>query len=393
MTQLIPQTTDILNLLSLYGYAFIILCIIAYKTWRNEDHGTAQSRLFRTLLGLNAILLVVDGLSTWGNGFAGGASRTFLTCVSIANLSLQTLMTFVWFLFVCEVSLVKRNREAYRKLLTVIPLITVLLILFLTPLFSTGFSYDELNRYRRTIGTYFIIAVDFAYILRAYAVAIRSRRLNGRKKTLALMSFALPPALCGLIQIFLPAITLVWPALSISLLINYLAIQNEQLFLDHLTGVNNRRSLDIALRRKLNASQRSGSFGLLFIDLDEFKTINDTYGHIEGDKALEATARLLQRCFHNSDFISRYGGDEFLVIVDLRDERDLVAIKKRLEDQLAGWNESSGNPWKIAFSVGSVICAPGTAHTPDHYLRQIDALLYEHKRGKKAPQYEASLAE
>jgi diguanylate cyclase (GGDEF)-like protein len=375
--------TQVLNIFGLYAYSFAILCIIAYKTYRNEDRASSQSRLFRILLGLNAALLIVDGLSTGLDGFGGAASRVVLEHISIANLSLQTLVAYVWLLFVLEVSATKNQHRALSTIILAIPLFSVIAMLLVTPLTGLGFAYDGKNRYTRTLGSYYIIATDFAYILLAYAKTLKYRDRIGRKKTLALLSFALPPALSGLFQIFMPTISLVWPALTISLLINYLAIQNEQLFLDHLTGVNNRRSLDIALKRKINGNQRSEVFGLLLIDLDDFKSINDTYGHLEGDHALEATAQILRRCFHHYDFISRYGGDEFLVIVELREEKDLAAIERRLEEQLARWNDSSGNPWKLAFSIGGVAYAPSAVLSPDDCLRQIDGLLYERKRAKK----------
>lgn len=375
--------TRILNLFDLYAYALLILGIIAYKTIRNEDRACPQSRLFRALLGLNASLLIVDGLSTGLDGLGGRSSVAVLSLISMANLSLQTMVAYAWVLFVREVTGSTRGKKASAKIILVLPLLSVIVILLLTPLTGWGFRYDAMNHYQRTLGGYYIIATDFAYILMAYAVTLGARDRIGLKKTLALLSIALAPAIAGVLAVFLPTTGLLWPALTISLLINYLAIQNEQLFLDHLTGVNNRRGLDIALRRKINGNQRSAVFGLLIIDLDDFKAINDTYGHLEGDRALEATAGILRRCFHHGDFISRFGGDEFLIILELRGEEDLAIIRQRLEEQLSRWNAASGNPWKLAFSMGSVAYAPEAQLSPDACLQEIDKLLYTHKRTKK----------
>lgn len=374
--------TQCINALSLPVFSLVILCIIAYRMYRNEDRESPQSRLFVLLIWLNGILLVVDGFSTGMDGLTGRYAREFLELLSIADLSVQTFITYVWIRFVFEVLGTKRCSTKFAGILIFLPVLLVVVILCITPLFNTGFTYTGTNHYKRTPGTYFIISVDFLYLLVSYAAVFRARIRIGWKKAAALLSFALPPGVAGVLQVFFPYLGLVWPALTISLLVNYLAIQSEQVLLDHLTGVNNRRSLDIALKRKVCGGPRSGIFGLLLIDLDKFKSINDTYGHLEGDNALESTAQILRKCFHHNDFIARYGGDEFLVIVDLQKKDDIAAIEERLLVQVESWNKNSGKPWKIQFSIGSISYLPDAVISPEECLREIDRLLYEQKKEK-----------
>lgn len=378
--------TQCVNTLGLSVFSLVILCIIAYRMYRNEDRQSLQARLFMLLIRLNGILLIVDGLSVGMDGLTGRAGRIILELLSAAYLLAQTVITYVWACFVIEVTGTKKCSAKLPHVVFALPIFFVVLILCATPFFNTGFMYTAANHYRRTAGTYLIIVIDFVYLLLSYAIVFRSRRRIGRKKSAVLLSLALPPAAAGVLQIFFPFLGFIWPSLTVSLLINYLTIQNEQVLLDHLTGVNNRRSLDIALKRKMNGNQRSGVFGLLLIDLDKFKSINDNYGHLEGDNALEATAQILRKCFHHNDFIARYGGDEFLVIIDLQDKNDITAIEKRLQAQVAAWNGTSGKPWKIEFSIGSISYPPDAEISPEECLREIDLLLYGQKKTKCAEQ-------
>jgi len=374
--------TQCVSAFSLPVFSLIILGIIAYRIYRNEYRESRQARLFILLIWLNGILLVADGLTTGLDGLSGRYAREFLELLMITDLSAQTFISYVWMRYVFEVTGTKRCSSKTANFLLFSPVLIVFAILCITPLFNTGFAYTETNHYGRTAGTYFIIFTDFLYVLVSYAAVFRARLKIGSKKTAALLSFALPSAIAGLLQIFFPYLGLVWPALTITLLVNYLAIQNEQVLLDHLTGVNNRRSLDIALKRKICGSPRSGFIGLLLIDLDRFKSINDNYGHLEGDCALEATARILRKCFHHNDFIARYGGDEFLVMVDLQHKDDISIIEARLLQQVETWNRNSGKPWKIQFSIGSISYPPDAVVTPEECLREIDKLLYMQKKEK-----------
>ena len=102
------------------------------------------------------------------------------------------------------------------------------------------------------------------------------------------------------------------------LLVVFLNIQNHILYTDYLTGVNNRKRLDAYLNEKVSLSAREKGFSAILIDIDNFKHINDTYGHNMGDEALESTANLLKTCLRTGDF-ARYGGDEFCVVLDVSD--------------------------------------------------------------------------
>ncbi|MDQ2585473.1 GGDEF domain-containing protein [Saccharothrix yanglingensis] len=140
---------------------------------------------------------------------------------------------------------------------------------------------------------------------------------------------------------------------------------------DPLTGLANRALFERRLDEAMAAHQRDGSpFGLLFVDLDDFKAVNDVSGHAHGDALLERVAQRLLRCVRDTDVVARLGGDEFGVLVEGVEEPEKVAF--RVLDSLGG---------EISASVGVVICADQDPEaTAQSVLRRADKAMYEAKR-------------
>jgi len=162
---------------------------------------------------------------------------------------------------------------------------------------------------------------------------------------------------------------------------------------DMLTGLPNRRSLDEALGRMLSQGQRDGTCVLVgFIDLDNFKRINDAHGHEVGDEFLLAMAARLQSTLRASDMLARLGGDEFVVIgpgpaQDATDDVRAAAAQALAQRVMAG----AAGEFRLSRvvidydgpSVGAVAVDPRVTTTRDA-LRQADAAMYETKRARRA---------
>jgi diguanylate cyclase (GGDEF)-like protein/PAS domain S-box-containing protein len=155
---------------------------------------------------------------------------------------------------------------------------------------------------------------------------------------------------------------------------------------DELTGLLNRRGFRRMLQQAVKAANRTGARdALLFLDLDRFKPINDTYGHPEGDAALRAVAGVLRTTIRDADFAGRFGGDEFAVFaVGLRASGEGHVLAARLQAALAAHNRdatAAGRPYEIGFSVGVAEVEPGD--TPETLLARADAALYARKLSRR----------
>jgi hemerythrin len=150
---------------------------------------------------------------------------------------------------------------------------------------------------------------------------------------------------------------------------------------DELTGLANRRMAVSVLNQRLAEYQRSASvFSVLLLDLDQFKGVNDQFGHQEGDAVLQAVARHLTRTVRQTDLVCRLGGDEFLVICPLCDEVDGLAVAEKLvRESHPTWDPQGRQSWNGSISVG--VAEVGQATTGvDQLLAQADRALYASKR-------------
>jgi diguanylate cyclase (GGDEF)-like protein len=116
------------------------------------------------------------------------------------------------------------------------------------------------------------------------------------------------------------------------------------------------------------------------IDVNEFKQINDSLGHMVGDRILQEVAALLQKTFRTSDIISRYGGDEFLVLLVDVDQEKAVHAVKRLQHEVEVWNrENAIQGYTMALSCGTALCECGV--DPNGALVAADRAMYQAKHG------------
>lgn len=154
--------------------------------------------------------------------------------------------------------------------------------------------------------------------------------------------------------------------------------------IDALTGIANRRHFDRSLDRELRRARRDAyPLSLIFLDLDEFKRYNDTYGHSRGDDVLRTVAQTLDETFRRGgDFVARYGGEEFAVVLPGVDARRAALYAERLRRRvwrLAIPYGASATTDRVTISGGVATISPPMIATPDQILRAADKALYRAK--------------
>lgn len=151
---------------------------------------------------------------------------------------------------------------------------------------------------------------------------------------------------------------------------------------DPLTQVLNRRALTTRLTSELERARRyEAVLSLLMIDLDHFKTINDTFGHLVGDDVLRATALLLQQAIRSVDVVARYGGEEFVIVLPETPLSGAVAFAERVRAAIEDhpFRATSGERIRVTASVGVAVFPAGDVTTVDSLLAHADEALYRAK--------------
>jgi diguanylate cyclase (GGDEF)-like protein len=146
--------------------------------------------------------------------------------------------------------------------------------------------------------------------------------------------------------------------------------------IDPLTGAYNRRYCDEALAREIARCRReSGTFAILCVDLDDFKNVNDAFGHAAGDQHLQRVTALLRGCLRSQDACCRVGGDEFLLLLPGTGQDGAAQFLRRLRESA---DRAAGDP-SVRWSVGTA-CWPADGETPMALFKVADDRMYDDKQ-------------
>jgi diguanylate cyclase (GGDEF)-like protein len=172
-----------------------------------------------------------------------------------------------------------------------------------------------------------------------------------------------------------------YAGISLGCLILFFFFQSNDVNVDYLTGVLNRRGLDIKMDERIRIRlQSKKNFAAIMMDIDNFKTINDTYGHDEGDKAIKLTTDILVDLFGREAAIGRFGGDEFCVITDNVSNIELEELILQAREKLANIRDKRKWHPDVDLSCGYAIYNYTSGMSRGEFAENIDNLMYTQKQ-------------
>ena len=262
------------------------------------------------------------------------------------------------------------RRNIYRT----IGLISIVLLV-INIFYPLVFSVSD-GRYQR--GFAYIIFLIFAafYILDSLYLYVKRVKKNGSLKLFPVHIFLIPVILGVVIQAFFVEIAITWTSIAISVAGIMTALKNEIIFTDCLTGLYNRVYLEFLHKRACN--KKDCLVSGIMIDLNGFKQINDNYGHAEGDLALCIVADLLRKSFSEYGVVTRYAGDEFVIMLNTTDDQFIQKIIKSAKKNFVTENEKNDKPYQLSASMGYAITNLSN-ETIDDFMNRIDEQMYQDK--------------
>lgn len=304
----------------------------------------------------------------------------------------RIVFVYLWYL-VSELNYnVNVLDRPYKIWISLIPVAISVIITLFTPFKNILFSISKDGVYSRgshynllfIIFMIYLLVIQYRCGFRMYA----KKYYAERQKYIAVFLFCLPLFICGIIQYIFTGMPVVGIGMVLGLLQMQLSTQNELITIDELTGLNNRTQMLKYLENKMHVYDNSGttsnSLFLFVIDVDDFKSINDTYGHVVGDEALKTVATCLKRiCGRYNCFGCRFGGDEFIIIGELYDFAAAEAISVEINKEIQMENFVQGNFFKLQVSIGYAQ-KDFTVNTIPDFIDKADKMLYIVKRNKKA---------
>ena len=357
---------------------FLILCVIALQSARNVSSRQMSRVLFRyTVYGIMfALALDILWMLIDGRIFPGAFFLNRL--VNAIFLPSGVLLACIWYLYVLE----SLGFELTPRLCFVVFLPGLIMTLLNLLSIRTGwvFSVDENNVYSR--GSLFPLQIAAAVgMLLISLLHLLSRLIKGDRNPYVrkLLLFYIVPVAGTFLTLPHAGMPGTWTCAAAAIILMYIDDQDKEITRDSLTGLNNRKALSKAFPEYMRQLTPGTSLYLFAMDLDHFKSINDTWGHPEGDKALITAARLFLQAVGNvRSVVARIGGDEFVILGFLPGPEEAALLKVKIKTAFDIHTQDSRCPYPLRVSVGYAACEPG--QTLEQVLIEADRELYKDKR-------------
>lgn len=331
-------------------------------------------RLMRGLIDVTATAIAADAVATLVDGAAGATAHAVLWSACSLYYLLVPVPALLWYLTILRLAVDDEAQFRRHAIPVMVVCAAIAALVVVNPFTHALFSITPGNHYLR--GPLFFLACALPYIVFPLSsLLVYGYRSDGALKLMAARNFWLPPIIAGIVQHALRSNNLILPSMAICILMLYSSLQASNSRLDYLTGVHTRRYLDHYLRER----PAHRGLGAIMVDVNEFKEINDHFGHVVGDAVLIGVASALRMSTSQSDCVARWGGDEFVVIVDSGDRKTVEAITNQLNLRLAQFNEASDYPFQVSLSTGCDVWGVDDRPTIQRVVRRIDALMYEDK--------------
>lgn len=364
-------------------FCILILLLILFKVKISNDQQTTNLAFQKTLRSLIA-LLALNALWSLVEGRPSSAMRSCNYAFNVAYLILTGVVSYYWLQFTEGKLGMRYTQNLVVRFILCLPMF-FLVVMTISSIWTGWFFYlDGNNNYHRgpyhfvqSILSYVYMVLSIVDVIRGYRSA---RTYEQKAQVRMLASFFALPVTGGLFNVFLQGVPLIWPFSSLSLLLVFLNFQEYAISTDGLTGLNNRRQFDCRLQSLVTETHRTETAFLALVDIDHFKQINDTYGHYEGDLALQETAALLKKAVGYSNlFLARYGGDEFAVLGYAGGEETAREAAETICRLCSERNAAADTPYDITMSVGYAAFLPGEEKTAPDLIAEADRMLYSEK--------------
>lgn len=372
----------------------IALLFVVYRRLINKRETISAQRLTFKYLMLSAFAMCVSDVFAWLCMGKTGTGMVFM--LEFFNILYDVAIVICCFSWMMYVNFRVNGLEHDHKkemLFGAIPLFVITLLICTNPLTGLMFSIDELNNYERGPGLWLHWVVSWGYLIAAELKVIvkltKTKSRYAREKLMPLLYFIAAPVAAAVTQMFCYGVTVMQCGITFSIVLITYGFLQDKVSLDALTGLNNRSALETYLNDRI---QKDGTqLMFLMCDVDRFKLINDTLGHLMGDLALKAVSDVLKGVCGSAKagvFLCRYGGDEFIICSPELSEEETEALKSSIKEALKSYNNGSKNVFALEISVGEARGLCTSYEDAEKLIHEADEKMYEDKMSRKAQRVE-----
>ena len=360
-------------------FEFIVMTIVLYNQIMYIPQNSKYKRVVVELSTSLSLMIFGNGVLSCVNGTNFFGSYYINYVFTVIYFLLNGLVPLLWFKYMYIFYDTSPKKSISQ--ITAIPYLLYLILIFINCFTDILFSINSNNQYQREDGFWLIVILNMTYILASVVVIIlaitrnRGFRSEGKHILLGMLLVALGIVL----QLYFWEDSFILLTFLLFMLIVFLRFQNLEMLVDPLTGLGNRRRMQLYIDKL--SRKRKGEFSAIVFDIDDFKDINDLYGHIYGDRVLIVISKILEKSAGNKKITCiRYGGDEFIVITPKEEVNEFIAKFKKL---LSEFNDHKEFPSKIDVSIGVSEFTVNSEINMEYIINTADKLMYEKKQLKK----------
>ena len=370
-----------------------LVCVIIFGIMLGWDLFSIdkQEKQIKYDRALIAFMLYFVSDAFWAAIIAGmlPRNRFLVVLTNFSNCVLMAAITYTWLRYVMAVEQIPKRDKPLTRFIISIPFLLSTLALIFIFLFAPDLLLSS-DLELQPLYSVFLIAVPIINIVAVLGYemkrAFTAESLIERRDHLLVGLFPLLVVFGGLLQELLMSETPIFCFSStILMLIFYIASMKTQISTDPLTRLNNRGQLASYVAQKSNLYRENRLTIVIMFDINDFKLINDTYGHAEGDRALILVSNALKEVTRNHSipmFLARYGGDEFILVAHPTSESEIEAIICEIRERIEARCRMEGTPYTISIGAGYDKLA-GVPDTFQKCMQRADEKLYEDKARQK----------
>lgn len=375
---------------NLYGILYVeinLFCVLLMEIILRKTAGLTRmvaQRNFAMAIRAQMVFFLTDTFSAMLVSGIFPYSKAGILIAKELYFFSTTLMCFFWFVYF-EYRQDSPFVENRKRVLYSSVLVWLMGVLLIANLFTGILFYvDADGVYRR--GQLFIIQYLLSYVYvfftcsRAFVESFKTENYAKKRLLRSLAFFPVAPAGAGILQFIWPQLPLACVSLTAATLLLYFNWLDQMISLDPLTHLNNRKQLEHSFDQWCQGHSDKACIHLLLFDVNKFKSINDTYGHVQGDAALIRVADALRlgcRTLSGRAVIARYGGDEFVIMISQVDEGEIAELKKNIHECLAGLNRKANVPYALSISIG--VASGNGKQSLKELVEKADQMMYEEK--------------
>lgn len=300
---------------------------------------------------------------------------------------LHLFFGYYWMRYCMRKLYPERPSTKKKTILMSIPIMIGTALIITSPYSHLIFYFNENNRYIRGTFIASVTLLSMVYWIASASLVtyeqVKKKRIRENSLYFTLQIFPLPTLIGTLAQFFLYGQTIVWISSALSLFILFIYLQNNQISRDMLTGLFNRRQMNIQLNWEMKHIE-DGNYYLfaIMIDVDKFKYINDNFGHLEGDKALCAISTILKKSCREKDFLARLGGDEFVILGNVKEIKQIDELIKVINENISDFNSKHQLRYSVSLSLGYSYFNFQNKISADELISDADSKMYKNKQSK-----------